>query len=58
MIVGIVAVWILMAVVLGVWIGSSLHNAEIEDEADRVRRSERDSRETPAHHDPEWGSAA
>ncbi|WP_156388273.1 MULTISPECIES: hypothetical protein [unclassified Rhodococcus (in: high G+C Gram-positive bacteria)] len=57
-IVGVVAVWMLVAVALSVWIGLSLRNAEIEDEADRVRRSERDGRQTPADQDPDWESAA
>jgi hypothetical protein len=40
-IVGIVAVWIAVCVVAGIWFGLALRTADIEDEVDRLRRDER-----------------
>ncbi|MGU3435957.1 hypothetical protein ACNHUS_23410 [Actinomycetes bacterium M1A6_2h] len=41
-VVGIAAVWIVVAVVLSGQIGRAIHAADIEDEVDRLRRDERD----------------
>lgn len=40
-VVGIAAVWLLVAVAVGIWFGLALRTADIEDEADRLRRDER-----------------
>ncbi|KQU07301.1 hypothetical protein ASG56_07175 [Rhodococcus sp. Leaf7] len=52
-VVGVVAFWVLVAVMIGVWIGLALRTADIEDEARRVRRDECDVVEKEPHHDPE-----
>lgn len=52
-VVGVVAFWVLIAVMIGVWIGLALRTADIEDEARRVRRDECDVVEKEPHHDPE-----
>ncbi|MGN7135414.1 hypothetical protein ACTHQY_19295 [Rhodococcoides corynebacterioides] len=41
---GIVALWLVVAVIVGVRMGMAIRTADIEDEADRVRRDVRSER--------------